>query len=482
MQLFYIFALVALLAVAFVRAEVTLDEGVLVLTEENFDGAIADNNLILVEFYAPWCGHCKNLAPEYVKAAAALKDEEVKLAKVDATEHKELGSRFGVQGFPTLKFFKNGKPQEYTGGRTSDEIVTWLKKKSGPATISLTTEDDLLKAQEANEVVVVGVFASADSAEAKTFTTVAAGDDSLIYALTTSAAVKSKLSAKDNSIALLKDFDELRADFDIATSTTAEQIAEFVTGASVPLIQTFSQESSQKIFKSDIHIHNLFFTKAGEAHHDSAVEMFTGVAKKFRGKAMFINVPHSESRVLDYFGFKESDLPTYVLADMGGKGAMKKYKFEGAFEADAVTTFVNNFFDGKLKPTLKSEAPAPEDTAGDVFVVKGSSFNEIVLDNTKDVLVEFYAPWCGHCKNLAPIYDELGAKFKDDAEVVIAKMDATANEIDVAGVEVSGFPTLYFFPGNEKASPKKYEGGRDLDGFVEYLKKNAHNKHSHSEL
>ena len=83
---------------------------------------------------------------------------------------------------------------------------------------------------------------------------------------------------------------------------------------------------------------------------------------------------------------------------------------------------------------------------------------------------------------MAPIYDDLGAKFKDDSEVVIAKMDATANEIDVAGVEVQGFPTIYFFPGNNKSSPKKYDGSRDLDGFVDYLKKNAHNKHSHSEL
>lgn len=71
-------------------------------------------------------------------------------------------------------------------------------------------------------------------------------------------------------------------------------------------------------------MHNLFFTKAGENHHESAVTMFTEVAKKFRGKALFINVPHSETRVLDYFGFKEADLPAYVLADMGGKGAMKK--------------------------------------------------------------------------------------------------------------------------------------------------------------
>merc|ERR1719199_169310 len=111
-----LFLAFALVAAAVFAVDVTEEDDVMVLTTENYDAVLAENDMILVEFYAPWCGHCKNLAPHYAKAAPA-----VPLAKVDATENRELGDRYGVKGFPTLKWIRGGQASDYEGGRTENE-------------------------------------------------------------------------------------------------------------------------------------------------------------------------------------------------------------------------------------------------------------------------------------------------------------------------------------------------------------------------
>jgi protein disulfide-isomerase A6 len=105
------------------------------LTPSNFDSVVLKSGKpALVEFFAPWCGHCKNLAPTYEELAAGFQHaaDKVTVAKVDADEHKSLGQRFGVQGFPTLKWFdgKSDKPVEYDGGRDLESLQKWITDKT----------------------------------------------------------------------------------------------------------------------------------------------------------------------------------------------------------------------------------------------------------------------------------------------------------------------------------------------------------------
>lgn len=232
-------------AVAAVSASNVVD-----LDMKNFDSFVNGDKHVFVEFYAPWCGHCKSLAPAYEQVGDAFeRDSDVVIAKVDADSERDLGSRFEVQGFPTLKYFPKGstEAESYDGDRSADGIVAFINDKAG----------------------------------------------------------------------------------------------------------------------------------------------MRGRVKK----------------------------PVSAVVD--------------------------------LDP---------------------SNFDRIVKDETNDVLIEFYAPWCGHCKSLAPTYEKVGAAFKNDPKCVVARVDADAHGDLGSKFGVSGFPTLKFFPKDNKDG-EEYSEGRGEEDFINFLNK-----------
>lgn len=148
---------------------------------------------------------------------------------------------------------------------------------------------------------------------------------------------------------------------------------------------------------------------------------------------------------------------------------MKKYKCETPphqLTQKDIDEFIQNIFTGGIKPILKSD-PIPADNNGPLVQVVGKTFDEIVMDPTKDVFVKFYAPWCGHCKSLAPAWEQLAEDMKGYDNLVVAKFDATTNE--AIGVSIRSYPTIILYPKDFKEG-LKYEGDRDLEMFKTYLK------------
>lgn len=438
---------------------------VLVLTNDNFEQAVADHKYLLVEFYAPWCGHCKALEPEYDAAAKVFSEREnneIRLAKVDATIEGDLAAKFDVGGYPTLKFFKNHSPVglEYGGGRTKDDIIAWLDKKSGPPAVDIKGADAANSFKDDNEVIVV-----AFQDDTSVFISVADSIDDYPFAVLDADAAAA-LNVEKGQIALFKNFDEGRVDFDGELNN--EELSKFISGEALPLVNEFNEETAPKIFGGDIQQHILIFIGKSDESYEATRTEFAAAAKGHKGTTLFVLVDadvDDNGRVLEFFGLTQEQCPQVRIIQMGD--SMSKFKPEtDDLTADAFNAFIKGVEGGKITKHLMSEEE-PEDNTAPIYYVTGKNFPALIAQTDKHIMIEFYAPWCGHCKALEPTWEKLGEHFKDSDDVIIAKSDATANEFE--DVDVQGFPTIKFWAKGEDREAVDYNGGRDLDAIVKFI-------------
>ncbi|KAM3297456.1 hypothetical protein ACQJBY_039375 [Aegilops geniculata] len=447
---------------------------VLLLTAANFTAVLDARRHVMVEFYAPWCGHCRALAPHYAAAAAALAEQgvDVALAKVDATEEHDLAQAHGVQGYPTLLFFIDGVPRDYAGERTKDAIVAWIGKKLGPAVQNLTAVDEAEKIVTGDDVAVLAFLDHLSGAHSDELAAASRLEDTISFYQTTSPDVAKLFhidpEAKRPSVVLLKKGEEKLTVF--AGEFRASAIAEFVSANKIPLITTLTQETAPAIFDNPIKKQILLFAVAKES--SKFLPIIKETAKSFKGKLLFVFVERDNEEVgepvANYFGITGNE--TTVLAYTGNEDA-KKFFFSGEISLDTIKEFAQDFLEDKLTPSYKSD-PVPESNNEDVKVVVGKSLDQIVLDESKDVLLEVYAPWCGHCQSLEPIYNKLAKYLRGIDSLVIAKMDGTNNEHPRA--KPDGFPTILFYPAGKKSfEPITFEGDRTVVEMYKFLKKHA---------
>lgn len=462
-------------------------ESVITLTAVNFDDTIKSESLILVQFYAPWCGHCKRLKPEYERAARRLHEMEkpIKLAKVDATVEQELAKRFEVKGYPTLFIFRNGKKLPYKGPRDENGIVDFMKEMEKIPSKLIETKEMLRKQIKEDIPTIVGFFDTRpDEKFFELFIDIAYNqfdEDNHFVHIIDNDLVK-QLKQKSNSITVFiplwfrSKYESNNHIMQLDQSTSVQEVVDFIHNHSIPLVG-YRYSRSYSLYANRYPLVVVYydvdfsfdFRKQTQMIREQVLKAATQIKKT--EEISFVIAKESEN---------EQELKDLKLDDSGAdvnvgyfESAKRRYAMEPTdkFNDQVLVDFVLAVRTGKIDPVLRSQSVPQENPANNLWTVVGETFKQLVIDSKDhDLMLQFYAPWCGHCKALMPIYQELAKKFQhENARLRIMRIDATNNDFP-EWFNVNGFPTIYYIRRDQDArKPILYQGDRKLEDLSKFI-------------
>jgi len=424
---------------------------------------LVKGELSLVKFYAPWCGHCKTLAPEFVSASEQLKGI-ASLIEVDCTVEKDICGKFDVQGYPTLVIFRNGeKSENYDGARTAAGISSYMKSMNGPAVSVVSTEEELSGMKKDLLPVCVVKTASVDSDMAALAKKLANSlRRKISFALVTDASV----SAEDamESITVYRSSGE-RETYSSSLPITVETVTHFLTVAQVDYLGELGENSFRLYMDANIDRPLGWLFVNGDVE-ESMAKAIAPVAKKWRQQVLMAWVNGEKYRqVTRQLALPEGvEYPALVI-DIERRHYIMP--LDVAITPESIDAFILSFVKGQVKNTLLSEKVPEQATVDGLTTLVGDSFPEY-LSSGKDVFVLIYAPWCSHCKALLPEYAKV-AKALESKDVVVGQFDGSANDVDRSLFRVDGYPSLFFIPAGK--APVVYTGGRTEADIKSYIEK-----------
>jgi len=352
----------------------TASDVVHISSEENFNKLLRkDKRPMLIMFYAPWCGYCKKMKPDFAEAATELKPDSTLVGiDVDKPPMMNVRTQMNITGFPTLYFFENGRVKyKYGGGVDKAAIVTWMKDPQPPK-------------EPAKEAVW-------------------ADEESYVEHL------------------------------------TDDNLKEYVMDNPSVLIMFYAPWCGHcKKMKPG-------YTEAAEELKEAGVN----------GKLAALDAT-VHKKMAEEAGVK--GYPTFRYYKDG------EYVYDASVrDKEAVMKFIRD-------PKEPPPPPPPEkewaDTESEVVHLTDDTFKGF-LKKKKHTLVMFYAPWCGHCKQAKPEYEQAAEKFQGDNKVAFAGMDCTVHKESCASHDVTGYPTFKYF--NYGKDSQKYMGGRTEPDFVAFM-------------
>ncbi len=446
---------------------------ILVLDNTDINIAFQRYSKLLILFYSPVCPFSAKLLPEFTKAAEYLNKKGIALAKIDAAEDKEIAQRFQVQAFPMIMAIKKGDRMIYYGKRKTANIISWSLKNLINPLNELNTEEEVKEFLENNEAAVIYFNKEKENSELNDIKKASKEVQEFPFAVVNDEEIIKKFEEENQSLVLFKqkyNFKKILKDF-----SEIKIIIDFVYKYAYDNILPFNEEASNLLFdKNQSAI--VYFSKG--KINENEKEIFEKFVSKidYEFKVIFADMTQVyPQKLADFIGIKKKQIPCLrILDNSKGDKARAYAPLNQEITEENLNKFLDDFKNQKLKAEIKSEEePNEDENIGPVFDLVATNFHKKVVENDKDVIVMFYAPWCGHCKELEPIYKRVAEKVKSNKDLIFYQIDAIENELD--DVNIDGYPTVLFYPGNKKTKPVEYYGDRNVRGIMNFIAKYAYN-------
>lgn len=452
------------------------EDGVAVLKDDTFEQFINEHEFVLIRFFAPWSRFCRELAPQFAKAARYFKEEDadnVAFGILDATTENKIKDKYNVNAFPSMRWFVKGKPLEYTGERSYISIVDWVSKKITPPSKEIKSEKEFNEIKEANDVFILFINdknnVNKESEKSfENFKEVAYGYDSLLFFHTNSEELISKLDIKEfPAVSLFMKYDNKRADFP-KNIVKKEKFRKWIEENQYPPIMPMNLNYKNRIFKNNLATMFFFYSKEDPV----LFETFKKILPSIKEKILLATCNILEGVCADLaktYGIPVEFTPTIMIFSF--EGGFMKFQMDGEITESNILKFYSEYLNKKLPIYYKTQVP-PAKNNGAVKLVVGKTWESIVAKSKKtNVLVKFFASWCGVCKSFKPVYEKFAKivrKVKNN-NLLLVEIDATENEIP--GENINSYPTIKLYRKNR--SPIEFKEGKTIEGLVDFFKKEA---------
>eukprot|EP01080_Neovahlkampfia_damariscottae_P012007 gene12007-5407_t len=396
---------------------------------------------------------CKDIENDFKLTSEELKGN-VQFANVDVSKNEKIKKKYEILNFPSLILFRNGKRYLQYGGDTNVEVMSsWLSKKAKNPSIIIKEQKDIDEyIKKSKKKVIVGYFISSNDTKFDEFAQIFHSSE-----IFEDFVFVSNFENKKTLIKIYRSFDDYLTfggdDFD--------NFVEFVQFSVYKLFDEITEDNFQRFYSSGLPLVFLFLDY--KKPKDDYIRIVEKIVPKFKGKLLFCYTDGKKFKdQLIHMGGNENILPSIAAMNILER---KDYLFKDEFKTESIENWSKKLSEGKLKPTIKSE-PIPKKNDGNVKIIVGETFDDLVMTNSTNVLLEVYASWCGFCQQFESIYNSLGEKFKNDKDIMIAKIDGDKNAIPINFRE---YPSIYFLPKENKESLVLYEGDKTLEELTKYV-------------